>query len=97
MGEVTKDMEQFHLYLAAEKLYHYFWHTFADIIIEEAKPRLRSENAEEKISAQRMLYEALILQLKLLHPFMPFVTEAVWEQIPQKNKTLLMVELWPHS
>ena len=97
VAEVTQDMEQFHLYLAAEKLYHYFWHTFADIIIEEAKPRLRSENAEEKISAQRMLYEALILQLKLLHPFMPFVTEAVWEQIPQKNKTLLMVELWPHS
>lgn len=95
--DVTEDMESYKFYLAAEKLYHYFWHTFADIIIEEAKPRLRSKNAEERISAQRILYETLVLQLKLLHPFMPFVTEAVWEQLPQKNKTLLMVESWPHS
>ena len=96
-AEITQDMENFRLYLAAEKLYHYFWHTFADIIIEEAKPRLRSENAEEKMSAQRMLYEALVLQLKLLHPFMPFVTEAVWEQLPHKKEPLLLIASWPHS
>ena len=96
-AEVTEDIEQFRLYLAAEKLYHYFWHTFADIIIEEAKPRLGGENLEEKVSAQKMLYEVLVLQLKLLHPFMPFVTEAIWEQVPQKNKTLLMIQPWPHS
>lgn len=95
--EITNDMEQFRFYLAAEKIYHYVWHTFADIIIEETKQRLRSENAQETESARRMLYEMLVLQLKLLHPFMPFVTEAVWEQMPQKNKTLLMIEPWPHS
>ena len=93
--EVTQDIEQYHLYLAAEKLYHYFWHTFADIIIEEAKPRLRSENKEEQTSAQHMIYQLLVLHLKLLHPFMPFVTEAVWEQMPKKQDSLLMVEKWP--
>ncbi len=94
-AEVTQDMENYHLYLAAEKLYHYFWHTFADIIIEEAKPRLQSKNAEERISAQKMLYETLVLQLKLLHPFMPFITETVWEQIPKKHEDLLIIQKWP--
>lgn len=94
-AEVTEDIEQFRLYLAAEKLYHYFWHTFADIVIEEAKPRLQSADEKEKSSAKRMLYEILIIQLKLLHPFMPFVTEAVWEMVPKKESTLLMVEKWP--
>lgn len=93
--EVTKDIEEFRLYLAAEKLYHYFWHTFADKIIEEAKPRLRDASTEETLSTQRMLYEALTTLLKLLHPFMPFVTEAVWEHVPQTERKLLMVEEWP--
>ena len=107
--EVTQDMENFKFYLAAEKIYHYFWHTFADTIIEGAKPRLSApaqgwsasgrkseeENTQDKTSAQYMLREVLTTCLKLLHPFMPFVTEAVWEQVPQKSKQLLMVEKWP--
>jgi len=93
--EITDDMENYRLYLAVEKLYHYFWRTFADKIIEEAKSRFKGDNAADKISAQRMLYEMLATLLKLLHPFMPFVTEAVWEQMQKKDKKLLMVEKWP--
>lgn len=95
--EITNDMEQFRFYLAAEKTYHYFWHTFADTILEGAKVRLHEEDAMDKLSIQWTLHTILTTSLKLLHPFMPFVTEAVWEQVPQKNKTLLMIEPWPHS
>ena len=95
--EVTDDMEQFRFYLAAEKIYHYFWHTFADTILEEAKLTLRGESVEEQLSAKWTLHTILTTSLKLLHPFMPFITETVWEQVPQKNKTILVVEPWPHS
>src|SRR3990167_10095192 len=71
--DVTKDMDQFRFYLAAEKIYHYVWHTFADKIIEESKAKLSSENPIIKASVQRMLMEILTTSLKLLHPFMPFI------------------------
>ncbi|TSC70228.1 MAG: valyl-tRNA synthetase, partial [Parcubacteria group bacterium Gr01-1014_70] len=93
--EITADMEAYRLYLAAEKLYHYFWHTFADKIVEEAKPRLRSEDAGGKLSAQWTLLTILSTSLKLLHPFMPFVTETVWGQMPHQKETLLMIAEWP--
>lgn len=92
---VTEDMEHFKFYLAAEKLYHYVWHTFADKILEEIKLRLKGENAQDKASAQYILHEILTTCLKLLHPFMPFVTEAVWEQVPMKNKNVLIIQSWP--
>ena len=97
--DVTEDLENFRLYLAAEKLYHYFWHTFADIIIEESKPRLESNDEAEKTSCQFMLYKVLTTNLKLLHPFMPFITEEVWDNISisENKKSLLMVERWPAS
>jgi len=93
--EVTKDMEEYRFYLAAEKIYHYIWHTFADKIIEESKPKLANENAKTKSSAQRMLLEILLTCLKLLHPFMPFITEEIYSRLPLENKTLLLVEKWP--
>ncbi len=94
-GEITQDMEQFKFYLAAEKIYHYIWHTFADKIIEESKEKLASEDIVIKTSAQRMLLEILAISLKLLHPFMPFITEEIYSKLPLKNKTLLLVEKWP--
>ena len=94
--EITKDLEEFRLYAAADKLYHYFWHTFADIIIEESKSRLESDDKADKISCQWMLYTILTTTLKLLHPFMPFITEEIWSNIPKQRKdALLMVEKWP--
>ena len=93
--ETTQDMEQFKFYLAAEKTYHYVWHTFADKIIEESKANLSIKDLAVKSSAQRMLLEILSTSLKLLHPFMPFITEEIYSILPLKNKTLLLVEKWP--
>ncbi|MBI2628183.1 MAG: class I tRNA ligase family protein [Candidatus Niyogibacteria bacterium] len=92
--EITKLMESFKFYAAAEKLYHYFWHIFADKIIESTKARLR-ENKESRQAAQHLLLEILKINLKLFHPFMPFITEEIWSKLPIKNKKLLMIEQWP--
>ncbi len=95
--ETTKLMDEFKFYYAAEKIYHYFWHTFCDKIIEESKPFLTSEaGAREKEATQYALLEILTTSLKLLHPFMPFITEEIYQQLPNKNKeSCLMVESWP--
>ncbi len=94
-ADATKDMEEFRFYLAAEKIYHYVWHAFADKILEESKAKLASEDTATKASAQRMLMEVLVTSLKLLHPFMPFVTEELYGKLPLENKQLLMIEHWP--
>ena len=93
--EITDDMDQYRFYLAAEKIYHYTWHTFADKIIEESKSKLANKDAKISMSAQRMLLEILIICLKLLHPFMPFITEEIYSILPLKDKKLLMIENWP--
>jgi len=96
--EITQLMESFKFYKAADKLYHYFWHTFADKIIEEQKPRLNSHHKKEIITSQYLLLEVLKTNLKLLHPFMPFITEEIYQKLPMKNKKkCLMIEDWPRS
>lgn len=89
--DVTKDIDEFRFYLAGEKLYHYVWHTFADKIIEEEKDAIKSGSAE----ARWLLLSILNTCLKLLHPFMPFITEEIYSKLPIKNKKLLMIENWP--
>jgi len=94
--EITREMDTFKFYIASEKLYHYFWHTFCDKIIEEQKPRLYGENLKEKLSSQHLLITLLSELLKLLHPFMPFVTEEIYQQLPIKDKkSCIMIEDWP--
>jgi valyl-tRNA synthetase len=89
-AEVTKLMEGFDYAHAAENLYHFFWHRFADEIIEQSKAKL-ADDATKK-SAQKMLITILETQLKLLHPFTPFVTESVWQL---NHSQMLMIEPWP--
>ncbi|MDD5760615.1 MAG: valine--tRNA ligase [Candidatus Pacebacteria bacterium] len=97
--KVTKYLDNYQFSLAGESLYHYFWHIFADQIIEEMKKRIKAD--EDKKQAQYILYIILGDCLKMLHPFMPFVTEAVWQKLPQytpkKNQknNLLIVSPWP--
>ncbi len=95
--EATDDLEHYRLHVAAEKLYHYVWHTFADKIIEEAKPRLRGEDADDARAAACLLDSLLRRVLILLHPFMPFLTEAIWQLIERKpgEPELLLVAPWP--
>jgi valyl-tRNA synthetase len=98
MKDVTDDIEHFRYYLAGEKLYHYFWHTFADKIIEETKLRIRGEDLQDRASAQELLITLLTAQLRLLHPFMPYVTESLWHVIPdtwRKDDRPLALTAWP--
>ena len=94
--DITKDMEEYRFYMAAEKIYHYLWHTLADIIMEESKLVLNGDDKEARLSAQWTLYTILITCLKLLHPFAPFVTEEIWQHLPEKDSDMLIVSKWPN-
>jgi valyl-tRNA synthetase len=93
--DVTKDMDEYRFYLAAEKLYHYVWHSFADKIIEGSKDKLKSEDQAVVKSTQFTLMYLLKTSLKLLHPFMPFLTEEIWSHIKSSEENLLIVTEWP--
>lgn len=93
--DITKQIDGFKFYAAAENLYHYFWHTFCDKIIEESKFRLSGENKADRQAAQYLLLEILKTNLKLFHPFMPHITEEIWSCISTPEKSLLIVEKWP--
>jgi len=94
---ITSHYENFRFHLAGEELYHYFWNTFADVIIEEMKPRLASEDKESKEAAQWILLNILSTNIKILHPFIPFITEEVWGILPKNSKELLIIETWPKA
>jgi valyl-tRNA synthetase len=90
--EVTAHLDNFEFHLAAEKLYHYIWHELADVIIEAEKEKLKSGTDEEKAASHTVLEQLLLESLKMLHPFMPFITEEIY-QIFRPGK-MLMVEKW---
>jgi valyl-tRNA synthetase len=92
--ESSKAIEDYKLNIAAELLYTFFWKEFCDKYIESAKVRIR-DNAKTKIAAQYTLDIVLKDSLKLLHPFMPFVTEAIWDNLDQKDA--LIVSEWPQA
>lgn len=106
VAEITKEMDEYKFYIVAEKLYHYFWHTFADVIIERSKKKIAPSGKEDKNTegTKALLMTHLITLLKVLHPFMPFITEEIWEMLPKPRRKvgvptetsgLLMVEKWP--
>lgn len=92
--ETTKELEEFKIHLCSDKLYQFFWKRFADEIIEESKTIFQNGTTEEKNSRLSTLRILIETQLKLLHPFMPYVTEIIWTEFLGKEK-LLMVENWP--
>ena len=93
-AEVTREMDEYKFYLVGEKLYHYAWHEFADVILEESKPIIAGNDVEARTSRIQFLFHSLQTILKLLHPFMPYVTEEIWGEVGG-GKELLMVEEWP--
>lgn len=97
--EITKDIEGYRLYLAAEKAYHYVWHELADKILEESKGILNGGDAAARAARQHVLVECLVTSLKMLHPFMPYVTETIWQHMPaslrEGEAEMLMVAKWP--
>jgi len=92
--QVSQHIDTFRLDLAADAIYHFVWHRFADEIIEESKSILKG-GGEVADSRRSTLYSLLSTCLKLLHPFMPFVTEAIWKELPHKDAELLMIARWP--
>ena len=86
---VNKDLEQFKFGKAAHTLYNFFWHDFCDIYIEESKKQNDKKTKE-------ILFYVLVNSLKLFHPFMPFITEEIYQKMPVKNKKkCLIIETWP--
>ena len=96
-ADVTEDMEGFRFYLAAEKLYHYIWHTFADKIIEESKAILKNKDAIAKTSRAWTLLQVFTHCLRMLHPFMPFITEELWSLLKVEDKNPIIIAQWPIS
>ena len=91
-------MEEYKFYLVAEKLYHYVWHEFADTVLEESKKILRDGTETEKKSRKQLLRHILDGILRSLHPFMPFVTEEIWQETEgafTDERSLLLVQKWP--
>lgn len=84
--EVNKHIDSFNFHLATETLYNFMWHTFADVYIEKTKAR--------RAEAQQTLEKVFTTCLVLLHPFMPFLTEELYQQIPDRTESL-MVSTWP--
>ena len=87
----TKNLEQFRIHEAAQEIYQFAWHEFADVYLEASKLQLKDGVSEE--NTKIVLRNVLIRTLVLLHPFMPFITEKIWQEIGNKN--LLMIEEWP--
>jgi valyl-tRNA synthetase len=95
LKKITEDIEEYSLHTASETIYHYIWDTFASTILEESKPLLLSEDKAIKQSRQKLLYIILTESITALHPFMPFVTESIWQLLPEKQKPILMISSWP--
>ena len=92
--EVCENMDAFELGVAAGKIYDFIWDSYCDWYIELTKPRLSGENEESKLAAQKVLLYVLTEILKLLHPFMPFITEEIWQALPHEGEAL-MIERYP--
>ena len=88
--EVCDNMDSFELGVAAGKIYDFIWDDYCDWYIELTKPRLNGDDEKAKECAQRVLLYVLVEILKLLHPFMPFITEEIWQALPHEGDALMM-------
>lgn len=92
--EVTENMEKYELGMAAQRLYDFMWSELCDWYIELTKPRLYGTDAAEKNTALSVLCFVLAGTMKLLHPFMPFITEEIYTHLPGSDETI-MLSSWP--
>ena len=89
-GEVNSNMDKFELGVALAKLYDFIWDVFCDWYIEIAKPRLSDKESDSGKNCQRVLVYVLSQSLKLLHPFMPFITEEIWQSLPSPTDSIMI-------
>ena len=90
--EVCDNMDSFELGVAAGKIYDFIWDSYCDWYIELTKPRLNGDDENAKENAQRVLLYVLTEILKLLHPFMPFITEEIWQALPHEGEALMIAD-----
>ena len=95
IADVTKNLENYDLGIALDNIYSFIWNEFCDWYIEMVKPRLYSKNKETKIQVCYVLDYVFGMSLKLLHPFMPFVTTEIYSKLVQYNDKDLIVSKWP--
>ena len=93
-GEVTSNMDNFELNVAAQKVYDFIWTEFCDWYIEMAKPRLYGEDESDRANVKAILVRVLGDSMKLLHPFMPFITEELYQSLPNAEETIMRAS-WP--
>ena len=96
--EVTDNMDAFEIGVASAKVYDFIWDTYCDWFIELCKARLTGDDERSKVNAQNVLCYVLIETLKLLHPFMPFITEEIYQALPhtaEDKGEFLMLQKWP--
>ena len=94
IGEVTENLEKYELGVAVQKVYDFIWDIYCDWYIEMTKARLFADDAERKQTALGVLVYVLDQVLRLLHPFMPFITEEIWQSIPHEGEALIIAQ-WP--
>ena len=93
---VTDSLEKFELGMAVQKLYDFIWDVFCDWYIEIAKIRLNGNDEEQKATVRAVLVYVMSNTLKLLHPFMPFITEEIWQTLPHTGESI-MISDWPKA
>ena len=94
IAEVTENLEKYELGVAVAKIYDFVWDTYCDWYIELTKARLYSEDIRQKNTALQVLVYVLDQTLRLLHPFMPFITEEIWQSLPHEGEALIVAS-WP--
>lgn len=92
--EVTDNLEHFEIGIAVQKLYDFLWDELCDWYIEIAKIRLQSSDEEAAQTARQVLVWVMTGTLQLLHPFMPYITEEIWQSLPHEGESI-MVSKWP--
>ena len=99
--EITDNMDRYELGVAAQKIYDFIWDDYCDWYIELTKTRLQGDDEDSKVRAQQVLCYVLTNMLKLLHPFMPFITEEIWQALPHEDGveegSFLMLQSWPQA
>ena len=94
IAEVTENLEKYELGVAVQKVYDFLWDTYCDWYIELTKARLYSDDVVQKQTALQVLCYVLDQTLRLLHPFMPFITEEIWQNLPHEGEALIIAK-WP--
>lgn len=92
--QVTDNLDKYEIGMAAQRIYDFVWDEYCDWYIEMVKSRLFGEDVKSKETAEKVLLFVLKDILKLLHPFMPFITEEIWQHLPENEKPLILSD-WP--